>query len=213
MCSVALLNSCDLNFKIFLWIFRAWWCIMLRCQNEWEKKAFLPASYGKIISKNTYATNMQQHAFVKHIWFFLHICCMPTVWESCTCAGLSQNSCVDVWSLSMRHPHHISIIPQFNTTDRHLRNKRHFHQPLGGGDKEKKNGSLLAFQTYRFHVNGHWNAKILSAFFPPDFFLSFLSFCFFLICSSFAPKDLVPGHDMPNYLRYQLCHWQCIVSL
>lgn len=65
----------------------------------------------------------------------------------------------------MRYPHHISIILQFKTTDRYLGNKRHFHQPLGGGDKGKENESPLAFQTYRFHVNGQWNAKILVCLF------------------------------------------------
>lgn len=38
-----------------------------------------------------------------------------------------------------------------------------------GGRRKKKWESLL-FQTYQFHVNGRWNAKILAwPFFPPNF--------------------------------------------
>lgn len=98
------------------------------------------------------------------------------------CTVLPQISRVDVWSLfrsNVRRLHHVSIIPQFNTTEGRLENKRHFHQRLGGGDEGKKNGSLQVFQTYQFHVNGHWNAKILAWLFPTRF-LSFSPSLFFL---------------------------------
>lgn len=114
-----------------------------------------------------------------------------TSWDTFA-ACLQCGSCAPVCSylttpqiISMTYPHHISIIPQFNTTDRNLRAKRHFHLPPRGGDERNENGSLLAFQTYRFHVNGHWNAKILVCPFPTRFLpFSPLFLNFFFIPSS-----------------------------
>lgn len=87
--------------------------------------------------------------------------------------------------------------------------------------KEKKCESWL-FQTYQFHVNGCWNVKISSLPFShkisprltnplqPNAFLFFF-FPSYFFHNSLLNQDLVPGHDMANYLCYQLCHWQCIV--
>ena len=126
------------------------------------------------------------------------VCWMPTVWVSCTCAQLSHSFCVDVWSAfrssaSARRPRHISIIPQFNNRQTFEKQK-----PLSSASRRWRQGeekweSLWLFQTYRFHVNGHWNAKILVCLFPTRFLsfssvFSFFFFFFFSICSSFPPK-------------------------
>lgn len=125
----------------------------------------------------------------------------------------------------MRCPRHLSIILQFITTERHLRDKRHFHRLLRGGDKgkdgkRKKKCESWLFQTYQFHVNGCWNVKIFTLPFShkisprltnplqPNAFLLCFFFPSYFFHNSLLNQDLVPGHDMANYLCYQLCHWQ-----
>lgn len=91
----------------------------------------------------------------------------------------------------MRYPHHISIIPQFNTTDRHLRNKRHFHRPLRGGDKGKENGSPLAFSD--LSVSCEWPLECQDFSLPFSHqispFLSFFSFFLFFFNLFIIPSS------------------------
>lgn len=120
----------------------------------------------KFKAKRTKKTFTSPHAYIR------------TVWESRTCPWLFSFSNDDVSSLSrsklcVRHLRRVSVIVHFNKTVRPSRDKRHFHQPLWGGDEGKENRTLSGFQTYQFHVSGHWNAKILVCLFPTRY-LSFL---------------------------------------
>lgn len=97
----------------------------------------------------------------------------------------------------MRYPRHLSIILQFITTEQRLRDKRHFHRPLRGGDKgkegKKKNVSLGFFRLISFM----WTAAGMPRFpvcaFPTRFLPVSLTpsnsgFFFFLFFSQFPPE-------------------------
>lgn len=136
--------------------------------------------------------------------------------KSCASACLFCVLCNDVWSLfsaylGIRHLYHTSVIPLFNIIPQ-------FAQETKGTfithcEVETWEGKWESFGFSDLSVSCEWSLECQDFTLPFSHKISVVLCLFFLICSSFPPKDLVPGHDMPNYLRYQLCNWQCIVSL